>query len=203
MKLDYSNIRYYYINLDSRSDRNDHMIQQFDKFNIKNYTRISAIKNTFGHIGCSESHIIAIKKFIDSTDDICCILEDDYKFIIDPEKYNDLLVKLEQSQIYWNMVLLAGNILQSLDHNDFLKKCLNVQTTAGYMVNKMFAKMLLNNYEEGCGLLKVSKNKKYCIDQHWKKLQKPQNNWFIFMPKCGKQMLSFSDIERRKVNYNC
>ena len=95
MKLDYSNTKYYYINLDNRTDRNTHMIRQFDTFNIKNYTRISAIKENFGAIGCSKSHIIALKKFIDSGDDICFILEDDYKFVIDPEKYNELLQKLE------------------------------------------------------------------------------------------------------------
>jgi GR25 family glycosyltransferase involved in LPS biosynthesis len=203
MKLDYSNTKYYYINLDNRTDRNTHMIRQFDTFNIKNYTRISATKESFGAIGCTKSHIIALKKFIDSGDDICFILEDDYKFVIDPEKYNELLQKLEHSKIYWNIVLLAGNILHSIEHNDFLRKCLNAQTTSGYMINKIFARLLLTNYETGLASLTKTKNKKYCIDQHWKLLQKPENNWFVFIPKCGKQMSSFSDIERRKVNYNC
>lgn len=203
LNYDYSNIKYYYINLKNRSDRNRHILNQFDKFNIKNYIRIDAIKNNFGHVGCSESHIIALKQFIDSSEDICIILEDDYKFIINPEKYAELLDKLDKSRLYWNIVLLAGNVLRSEPHNDFLNKCLNAQTTAGYMLNKMFAKMLLRNYEEGFGLLKKTKSRKYCLDQYWKKLQKPENNWFIFNPKCGKQMSSFSDIERKNVNYNC
>ena len=195
--------KYYYINLDHRSDRNDHMLKQFDIFNISNYERINAVKENFGAIGCTRSHIIVLEKFIESNDDFCFVLEDDFEFTVRPDQYNKLLTKLESSNIDWNVILLSANVLQGPGYNDFLRSCLNAQTTSGYIINKKYANTLLSNYIEGLNLLIETKNTKYCIDRHWKKLQKPENNWFIFMPKCGKQMLSFSDIESRKVNYNC
>lgn len=199
--MSYYNSKYYYINLDHRSDRNQFMVDQFKKFQISNYERIHGIKENFGHIGCSKSHILAIKKFIDSKEDICFILEDDFEFIIDQKTYNDLLDKLYLSHINWNMVLLAANVLQAPGFNNFLRTCLNAQTTAGYMINKKFATTLLKNYEDGLDLLIRTKNTKYCIDQYWKKLQNKNNNWYIFTPKCGKQMAGFSDIENRRVDY--
>lgn len=200
--MSFKNSKYYYINLDHRPDRNEWMVNQFKRFNISNYERISGIKEKFGHIGCSKSHIVAIKKFIDSDEDTCIILEDDFKFIVPKQTYAELLNKLYSSSTEWNIVLLAANVIQGPGYNDFLRTCLNAQTTAGYMVNKTFANNLLHNYEEGLQLLIDTKNKKYCIDQHWKKLQHPKNKWYIFSPKCGKQMAGFSDIENKKVDYN-
>jgi GR25 family glycosyltransferase involved in LPS biosynthesis len=197
------NSKYYYINLDHRLDRNDHILAQFKKFNISNYERINAIKEDFGPIGCTRSHIIALEKFIQSGDDTCFILEDDFEFVITPEEYADLLNKLEVSNIDWNIILLAANVLQAPGYNNFLRTCLNAQTTSGYMVNKNYANVLLSNYLEGLYLLIESKHTKYCIDRHWKYLQKPKSKWYIFMPKCGKQLCGFSDIEGKKVNYNC
>lgn len=197
------NSKYYYINLDHRTDRNNHIIDQFKKFEITNYERIQAIKEDFGAIGCTRSHIIAIEKFIQSDEETCFVLEDDFEFTISREKYSYLLQKLEISKIDWNIVLLAANVLQGPGYNDFLRQCLNAQTTSGYMVHKKFANTLLDNYTEGLNLLVNSRQSSYCIDRYWKRLQKPKNNWFIFMPKCGRQMLSFSDIEQKKTNYGC
>lgn len=195
--------KYYYINLDHRTDRNDHILNQFNKFNISNYERINAIQEDFGAIGCSRSHIVAIEKFINSDEEVCFVLEDDFQFVISPDRYNDLLHKLETSNIDWNIVLLAGNVLQASGYNEFLRTCLNAQTTSGYMLHKKFANLLLSNYIEGLNLLIEFKKSHFCIDRYWKKLQKPRYNWFIFNPKCGKQLSGFSDIEHKKTNYNC
>ena len=49
-----------YINLDSRKDRNEQMIQELEGF-CKEYTRLSASYNEQGYLGCSESHIRSIQ----------------------------------------------------------------------------------------------------------------------------------------------
>jgi GR25 family glycosyltransferase involved in LPS biosynthesis len=200
-----NSIRYYYINLDSRQDRNQHIINQFEKFGITNYERIPAIKNDYGHAGCTQSHILALQTFIVSQEPRCIILEDDFEFTVSKIKYNELLHKLEESHIDWNIVMLSGNIKKYQDYNDFLKICNDAQTTSGYMVNRNFSNTLLENYTEGFGLLMSDKRDqgKHCIDQYWKKLQTNNNKWFVFAPKCGRQMESFSDIEGRKTFYKC
>lgn len=193
-----NSIKYYYINLDSRIDRNKHIINQFSEFGITNYERIPAIKESNGHIGCTKSHILAMETFIVSGLDRCIILEDDFEFTITQNIYNDLLLKLDNN-IDWNIVMLSGNIKQQKDYNDFLKICLNAQTTAGYMVNRKFSNILLENYAEGLNLFLSPKGNQgqHCIDQS------EDNKWFVFSPRCGRQMQGFSDIEGRKTFYGC
>lgn len=196
---------YYYINLEKRIDRKQHLINQFIKFNIDRYERINAIHHIIGHIGCTLSHIVAIEKFIQSDYNYAIILEDDFEFIISTEQYYNLLEKLYSSNLEWNIVLLSANIMKSKPYNDFLQTCIEAQTTSGYIVSKPFAKTLLQNYREGLDLY-LSENGKqqlHSIDQYWKKLQGENSNWFIFNPKCGRQMRSFSDIENRETFYGC
>lgn len=198
------NIGYYYINLDHRTDRYDHIIKQFQKFNINNYHRIPAIKYKPGHVGCTKSHILAIETFISSKYDIAIIMEDDFEFEISPEEYNQKISKLLDSNIKWNVVLLASNTKKYSDYNDFLRICIEAQTTSCYMVSKIYADDLLHNFKEGLALyLSDDGNQRlHSIDQHWKKLQGPTSQWFIFHPRCGRQMASFSDIEGRKTFFN-
>lgn len=201
----YNSIHYYYINLDNRLDRKSHIVNQFDNFNIAQYTRIPAIPHSCGHIGCSKSHILALETFISSNNNIGIIIEDDFEFTISPEQYRDLLVKLCNLSIDWNVILLSGNIKQKEVYNNFLDVCIEAQTTSGYMVNKKFAQVLLNNFREGLSLYSSSKGCQslHTIDQYWKKLQGKGYAWYIFHPKCGRQMRSFSDIEGREIFYNC
>lgn len=199
-------IKYYYINLDSRVDRNQHIVDQFKKFRISDYERIPAIYDDYGYIGCAKSHILALQNFIVSGYDKCVILEDDFEFTIPPRKYYALLDSVEQECVDWNVILLSGNIIRSEPYNDFLQVCVEAQTTSGYMLNKRFASNLLVNYQEGLGFLSIRSIRNqniHTIDQYWKKLQGEHNKWFLFTPKCGRQMMGFSDIEKKKTFYRC
>lgn len=190
-------LKYYYINLSHRTDRNQHILEQFKSYNINNYERIEAdTGNNRPVLGCAKSHILALNKFIDSNDDMAVILEDDFTFTIPVEQYNNLLNLLFKSDIDYNIVLLAGNIIKSKPYNTFLNYCVDVQTTSGYIITKKFASKLLNNFIEAS--LKIKP-----IDRYWKHLQKLENNFFIFKPKCGRQRPDFSDIMKKKVNYRC
>ena len=85
----------YCINLDDQPDRWKYMEDQFNYWEIKNYTRISAydgrnddlgdiLKGRYpdamnsGEVGCVTSHLKALKHFVENTDDQCAlIMEDD------------------------------------------------------------------------------------------------------------------------------
>ena len=85
----------YYLNLDGQPERREFMEEQFEYWEIDNYKRISAydgreddlsdiIKGrypdmmTSGEIGCTTSHLKAIKEFYETGEPYAIIMEDDY-----------------------------------------------------------------------------------------------------------------------------
>ena len=102
----------YYINLDHDTGRNQHILDQFQQFNITNYQRVPGviiqsipdislyrnfihrdIKYIRGALGCRESHLNIIADAKKNNYKNILIFEDDIKFTIDPN------------------ILLAGNYL--------------------------------------------------------------------------------------------
>lgn len=203
-------LKYYYINLNHRDDRNKHIINQFKSYNITNYERIEGCmfnlnvenlnKKTNGRIGCTMSHIKALEKFINSDYEYCIVFEDDFIFTINKNEYEKILTDIFELNLNWDIILFSSNVMHSIPYNHFLNKALNCQTTSSYLLTKNYAKKLLNNYIEGLELLKRTQENQYCIDIYWKKLQ-PQDNWYVINPKIGKQMPSYSDIEKRNTSY--
>jgi GR25 family glycosyltransferase involved in LPS biosynthesis len=188
------------------------MINQFKSYNIKNYERIEGcmfnlnVENlngkTNGRIGCTMSHIKTLETFINSEYEYCVIFEDDFLFTINKEEYSKKLEYVFKLNINWDVILFSSNVISSIPYNNFLHKALNCQTTSSYLVTKKYAEKLLKNYIEGLNLLKETQQSKYCIDMYWKKLQ-PDDNWYVFKPKIGKQMPSYSDISKGNVNHEC
>lgn len=205
----------YYINLDHRTDRKTELLSELSNIGIpdEKIVRISGVYiKDRGDVGCSKSHIIAIKKFIESGHDRCIVFEDDFEFI---KKYPNLetyFIPLHKAEtdhgLIWDVILFAANDVDSESTKyPFLKKIHNSQTASGYMVSKSYAPTLLKNFEEGVKLLEDSYNttapkpENYAIDQYWKLLQKT-DQWYLFEPKLGKQRKSYSDIEKGVVDYN-
>ena len=200
----------YYINLDHRIDRNENILNElssidFPKNKIK---RISAVYNKdHGGIGCSHSHIKILKEFINSNYKNCLILEDDFEFTVDKTTVNDLFSQLQSNGILYDVLLVSSNTHKSAYTNyDFLHRLYNASTTSGYIVTKEYAPILLQNFIEGVELFETSiKNKEnkyhlYALDRYWNRLQE-KDHWYVFNPKLGNQMESYSDIEKTVVNY--
>lgn len=199
----------YYINLDYRIDRKESFLNEMKKINFpeNKIKRFSAIKHERGEIGCSQSHINILREFINSNHNNCIIFEDDFVFNnnIDIKTIKNNLKLFFDNNIDYDVVMLAGVISNyKYTNHKFLIKIDNAQTTSGYMISKKFAKKLLDNYIEGEELLRTHNRdyyKFYAIDQYWKKLQE-NNKWYMFNPIFGKQIESYSDIEKRFTNYN-
>lgn len=197
----------YYINLDHRTDRRRHIENQLHSIGLT-AQRISAVYDKQrGILGCGKSHVLAIQKFLQSGATYGIILEDDFTFADNTEEIRNMFREFFKSNVEWDVVMLAGNVLQDTEGPlPILRKVLDAQTTSGYMVTRKFAPILLENLIHGVGHLERyysqtgRKNHDYCLDIYWKRLQ-PQNNWYIFNPKMGTQMQSYSDIEKRVTNY--
>jgi len=187
----------YYINLDHRTDRKDHLIDELRKIDYpkQNICRIEASPG--GSIGCTLSHIKTIEKFLESNQEKCIILEDDFTFYPNTK---ELFYKTINSVFDWNVIMLSSNIIQSNPFSENLLKCVNAQTSSGYMLHRKFASTLLENFKESSTqLINGRPYETYALDQYWKRLQ--HLNWYICNPKIGYQMESFSDIEKCLRNY--
>lgn len=195
--------RIYYINLDKREDRKEHIINMLTNCNLIDITeRIPATYNELGHLGCSLSHIKTIEKFIDSGLDTCLIMEDDL-FIKDTESFVSRIQKLFDNNIDFDIVQVSGNHFKlEVCEQRWLRRVYDSQTTSGYIITKKFAPILLENFKASSELLKQGKNHFYCLDIYWKKLQ-PISKWYCFYRALAHQMKSYSDIEKRITSYKC
>jgi GR25 family glycosyltransferase involved in LPS biosynthesis len=200
----------YYINLDHRTDRYDHINKELSKTNIdpQKINKITGIyMKDFGILGCAKSHILALEQFLATPDNIqtCIIFEDDFTFTKSFEEINILINNFFNNIKEYDVLMLASNTIQEeLTEYSFITKIINAQTLSGYSVSKKFAPTLLNNYITSVNILEYIGYKvhNYCFDIFMKQLQ-PTSLWYCLNPKIGKQIKSYSDIENQIVNYNC
>jgi hypothetical protein len=196
----------YYINLDDRVDRKTEFLEEMRKMGVpdEKLFRISAVKKPGkGDWGCSLSHMITMKLFLDTVHTNCIVFEDDFVFTQDLKTVNEMFADVFLNKRNYDIVMLSANEVDvKPTQHKYLKKVFDAQTASGYMVNKYYAQTLLQNYQDGAKLIEKSyeggKSDKlqgpFCIDQYWKRLQ-PQSNWFMFSPKLGIQRESYSDIQ--------
>lgn len=193
----------YYINIDYRTDRKEHVENELKKMDWSNYTRFNAIKNKDGRVGCSMSHLKILQDAKKNNLDYVVILEDDIEFT-NPDLFNTMLSKFFKLNIEYDVLMLAGNIRREChklhDFIYFTKKCC---TTTGYIVRKHYYDTLIDNIKTGILNLieKPDFHYLYAIDTHWFTLQE-KDTWLIFKPRTVTQKADYSDIEKQYINYN-
>jgi len=150
----------YYLNLDGQPERKEYMENQFEYWDIKNYTRISAydgrdddlsdiIKGRYpdmmssGEIGCVTSHLKAIKHWIDTSDSpYAIIMEDDV--CLDTVRFwnfswGDFYSKVPYD---WDVIQLAIICTGSL-YIKLHKRFVNDFSTACYIITRHHAEKLI------------------------------------------------------------
>jgi glycosyl transferase family 25 len=176
----------YYINMDKNPDRNEFMIKQLKKYANK-YTRIRgfngyAIQNlkgdtvdgvsfvvdnnyemTKGEIGCTMSHLMAIKKSYERGDEMSIILEDDA--MIHLSQLFDFNQILKNAPKDWEIIQLfsmnfdkelmskrPNNNDNKFDYYNYYKQIspFYFNSTVGYIINRDGMKKILNqSYNDG------------------------------------------------------
>ena len=184
----------YFINLEYRKDRYDHILSEFKKINLNSdkIHKIDGILNIEkGSIGCTLSHCKTLEKFIDSGLDNCIIFEDDFTFTSSNTCVNSMFNDFFNSNYFNDFdINLAGSTKTETILEPYLTKIYESKTTSGYIVSKKFAPILLKNFKET----------KIPLDENWIKLQ-PISNWYSFKPRIGIQMEGYSDITYKLENY--
>lgn len=201
--------RLYYINLDKRKDRLEHLeknVLPFIHIPAESLQRVSAVDHTqFEHIsqrgaGCSLSHINIWKDAINNGYKKIIIMEDDFELIGDKNKINIVLDNLKN--IKFSICNLGYNNLSPLRQtkNKGFYRCNNIQTTSCYVADVEFLKVMLPHIEQATDKLMRCEPYIYnAIDQAWKVFQR-REDWIV-SERVGRQRGSVSDIERRNTNY--
>jgi glycosyl transferase family 25 len=197
-----------YINLEHRKDRKKRFENEIINLDIslENIIRIPGIYTpNNGAIGCLLSHIKALSfilKYYNNS--IVLIAEDDVIFKDNINNINNKLSSIfDKLGDNWDVIMLAHNTQQFENTNiPFLIQIKESLTASAYIINPKYIKKLLNNYiNDYLILLKTQIWKtEYCVDVSWKKLQK-NDKWYAIEPSFVIQGKSYSDIEKREVNY--
>lgn len=185
-----------YINLEHRADRREQIESElFKYFPSEKVIRFNAIKDQRGSIGCTKSHIAVLEMAIQQNWNNVLVVEDDAIWSNFDTGYTllETLIKTPYD------VITLGTAHASYEKNTY--KLLCGQTTTAYLIQKSYYPILLDNFTIGLSnLLKTKDWNTYALDQYWKQLQ-PRDNWFCVVPSLLVQAPSYSDIEKRNVNY--
>jgi hypothetical protein len=203
----------YIINLNERSDRlNDFLINHAEYgYSGIEFSRISAIKDEdFGGLGCAKSHLIALCDYIArGSAPYCLIVEDDFRFKRDYNFFLNQVVPFIEGRNDLNAFMLAGTKVLSRTLDTNFVEIFEGQSAAGYIIERKYAPQIIDCFLRS--ILNMEKFRtmeqrnliydRFSIDQTWKKLQQ-DGGWFACSEMVGFQVASFSDIEKRNVDYS-
>lgn len=191
----------FYINLEHREDRKEHVEKEFRDLGIPIH-RFNAVKVQDGRIGCGLSHLKCLLIAKERNWSHVLIVEDDILFL-NPDNFRKQLNSFLSSGTKWDVVMFAGNNIPPYEINGHHSiKVTRCQTTTGYMVKRHYYDSLIMNIKEGISrLVKEPENHfYYAIDKYWFQLQM-RDNWFLIVPLSVTQRDDYSDIEKKKTSY--
>ena len=163
----------YYINLDDKPDRAKYMEDQFKYWEIEDYTRISAydgrngkdlgdiLKGRYpdqmssGEVGCTTSHLKAMKKFLETDAPCALMVEDDCDISTVshwPFTWKDFYSKVPYDYDVIQLAIINPAQITLKLHKRFV----NDFSTACYMITRHHAQKLINLH---------CREDKYKIDQ--------------------------------------
>ena len=202
----------YIINLDERTDRLNDFLLNLDEFGYAqiDFSRISAVRDDdFGGLGCAKSHLIALCDYITrGSAPYCIIVEDDFRFKRDYEFFSNRVIPFINNRNDLNVFMLAGTKILSRNLDADFAEIFEGQSAAGYIILRKYVPQIIDCFLRS--ILQMEKFRameqreliydRFSIDQTWKKLQQ-DGGWFACSQMVGFQAASFSDIEKRNVDY--
>lgn len=195
----------FYINLDRRPDRRQHIEHELQRIGwFEQAERFSAVDNPSNPaLGCSHSHLEVLKRARLQKKKMAIVVEDDLVWEYETEDIKNKLKKVLDGRIPWKVILLGGNHgAPTTAMNSACRRVTACQTTTGYIVHHQYYDTLIQNMEEGIHLLEQypTERTQYAIDRYWLQLQK-KDMWLILDPAVATQLPGYSDVEEKNVDY--
>ena len=156
----------YYLNLDEEPERMMYMEAQLKYWEIENYTRISAydgrdgrdlghiLKGTYpdgmssGEVGCTTSHLKAMKEFLKTDAPCALIMEDDCDIGTVahwPFEWRDFFCKIPYDYDVIQLVVINPASIHLQMHRRFI----NDFSTACYLITRLHAQKLMELHVRG------------------------------------------------------
>lgn len=188
-----------YINLDERSDRNEHMIGEFNRIGLSNSKRFAAAKNKNGILGCAISHYHVVNGWEPKENRLLLICEDDISFIGNKVVLRELLTQFILND--FDIMCLSYNNYNQVSVSDLFYLTSDTQTMSCYVVKPHMKEVLLENYLQSIQMLKLKIDNQFAaIDIVWKSLQR-RYNFVTPKNRFSLQIESYSNITNRVENY--
>jgi GR25 family glycosyltransferase involved in LPS biosynthesis len=220
-----------YINLESRTDRKEHVVAELSKLKENGLlsatpfsddtlerqrksigigdeagalVRFNAVKLATGNgaLGCSMSHLKCLEMAKKNDWPHVLICEDDIVFL-DPVLLVSQINAFLSKNDSWDVLLLAGNNM--LPYNPVDDTCIQVRhclTTTGYIVQNHYFDTLIKNYKEGIvKLMKHPDDKKLYALDKYWIHLQMEDKWFLIIPLSVIQREDYSDIEGKVTNF--
>lgn len=184
------------INLEHRPDRKQHALKEFEKIGIAN--RVEFINAVYlkdrPALGNHLSHAICINKANKRGINNVLIFEDDVLFL---DNALDTLIKAEDQLSHidkWGLFYLGANLEQPCyQETENLSRLTFAFSTHAYAINRYLFDLLISiNLDDS-----IAHN-----DVHMSNYIIPHFPCYIATPITAIQSPSYSDIEKREVNYN-
>ena len=224
--------RIYYINLDRRIDRNNHIqnelkrvidnensflwerfsgiVHQLDQEGLNRAQRFvnmgwyKDIQHSTGIIGCTRSHLEIFKQAKEKGYQNILILEDDFQFLVSKEEFYQEMKQLFESNLDFDVCMLSYKLIEweECPNTPFVKRIKEAQTASGYIVRYSYLDTLISLYETTLPLLELT-------GQHWLyandqcwKLLQSSDKWYAFSTRIGKQIDGYSDNAGKFMSYD-
>lgn len=201
----------YVINLDHRQDRFSGFMKNMEEVGLSHLVeRVSATYvKEFGTLGNAMSVVNVLQKIVSGDHTHSMVCEDDFRFKNKVEALEWFACMNKTfSTLEYDVLSLSGNwrvrdFKVEATEYPHLKRVKCLQALSCFIVKKSFAPTLLASMVECKTKLEETRNpRSYAGDQYLKRLQ-PHCNWFLSNPILGQQEPSYSDLEKRHVNYRC
>lgn len=195
-----------YINLNERTEKNKHTIEQLKRLGISKPNRFEAIKHEIGIVGCVKSHIKCIELAKERGYPFVCIFEDDIVFR-NIKTCRTMINKYIDTD--YDVLYIGCRVLDNKYEfiTDELIRINRSYTTHAYIVKSHYYDKILENFYEGMKLkIKSGKDmhskrqsEEYNIDVYLGKLQKI-DKWYSFYPHFASQRDGYSDNFNKDIN---
>lgn len=192
--------RIIYINLDTRTDRNERILNEFKRvgFPEEKIQRFSATSyQGCPNTGCLLSHASVLEMAYDMDLKNVLILEDDFVFIEDAGKVQQDLKTFFDMKIDWDVLMLTTCAAVVSEHTDSLiSRISSSGNGAGYLVNRSMMLELSTLFKSNVeNLFNTKQHWIYQNDILWKTLM-PSSKWFMFNHYLGYQQEGYSDLSQ-------
>jgi glycosyl transferase, family 25 len=218
MKFEFKKSSCYLISLEHREDRRIKFVENTNQqgFELDTFEWINAILDPdFGALGCAKSHLLALAKFLTSTEnEYCCIFEDDFNFR-ESKDFSEQLINRALADFHGcNVFLMGGTFVSPIPTNSEIEnhkinKIFEANSASGYLIKRKYIPRIMTVFMESIIGMEEFRSAsprnlisdRFAIDQTWKRLQRT-DDWYCSSPMLGSQIASYSDIEKKDVDYS-